>query len=206
MIESYKTGPVDNNVYIILDDESHTCAVVDPGPESEGILDSLLVRGLAIVAIVNTHGHWDHVAGNALFARASGAPIYRNPRDEELARNADRYAARWGFTCEASPPADHALDEGDTFERGPHRFAVLHVPGHSPGSICLLSDGVLIGGDVLLRGSIGRTDVPGASLPQLLSGIRAKLLPLPDDTRVLPGHGPETTIGRERRDNPSLSG
>ena len=206
MIESFKTGPIDNNVYVIVDDGASRCAVVDPGPDSRHILDTLQARGLAIAAIVNTHGHWDHVAGNGLFARASGAPIYRHPLDEEPARRADQLAAGWGFVAEASPPADHALEEGDTFEFGPHRFAVLHVPGHSPGSICLLGDGVLVCGDVLFRGSIGRTDIPGGSLPQLLAGIRAKLMPLPDGTRVLPGHGPETTIGHERRTNPFVGG
>lgn len=206
MIESFKAGPLDNNVYLIVDEATGQCAVVDPGPDSAYILDAVTARGLTIVAIVNTHGHWDHVAGNGLFVRASGAPIYRHPLDEDLALHADQVAALWGFTAEASPPAAHALEEGDTFELGAHRFALLHVPGHSPGSVCLLGDGVLIGGDVLFRGTVGRTDVPGGSLPQLLDGIRAKLMPLPDDTRILPGHGPETTIGRERRANPFLGG
>jgi hydroxyacylglutathione hydrolase len=206
MIESFKTGPIDNNVYVIVDEAQSRCAVVDPGPDSEHILAALQARGLAIAAIVNTHGHWDHVAGNGLFGRAAGAPIYRHPLDEQMARRADQAAALWGFVAEASPPADHALEEGDAFALGPHRFSVLHVPGHSPGSICLLGDGVLICGDVLFRGSIGRTDITGGSLPQLLAGIRAKLLPLADDTRVLPGHGPETTIGHERRTNPFVGG
>ena len=206
MIESFNTGPIANNVYVIVDDGAGRCAVVDPGPDSRHILDTLQARGLAIAAIVNTHGHWDHVAGNGLFVRASGAPIYRHPLDEENAQRADRLAAGWGFVAEASPPADHALEEGDTFELGSHHFAVLHVPGHSPGSICLLGDGVLICGDVLFRGSIGRTDITGGSLPQLHAGIRAKLMPLADDMRVLPGHGPETTIGHERRTNPFVSG
>jgi glyoxylase-like metal-dependent hydrolase (beta-lactamase superfamily II) len=204
LIESFKTGPIDNNVYVIVDETTGRCAVVDPGPDSAHILDTLNERGLTITAIVNTHGHWDHVVGNALFVRASGAPIYRHPLDEEMAQLADQIAGLWGFSGEASPPADHRLEEGDTFAFGPHRFAVVHVPGHSPGSVCLIEDGIVIGGDVLFRGSVGRTDVPGGSLPQLLGGIRAKLLPLPDATRVLPGHGPETTIGRERDSNPFL--
>lgn len=204
MIESYKAGPLDNNVYVIVDEAAGQCAVVDPGPGSAYILQALQDRALTITAIVNTHGHWDHVVGNSLFARASGAPIYRHPLDEELALGADQIAARWGFQGDASPPADRTLDEGATVTLGAHRFALLHVPGHSPGSVCLLEDDVLIGGDVLFRGSIGRTDFPGCSLPQLLGGIRAKLMPLADSVRVLPGHGPETTIGYERRNNPFL--
>lgn len=204
MIESFKTGPIDNNVYVIVDEAHSRCAVVDPGPDSGHILDTVTGRGLTVATIVNTHGHWDHVTGNALFARASGAPIYRHPLDEEMALQADQAAALWGFSAAASPPADYALEEGATFAFGPHLFAVIHVPGHSPGSICLLEDGTVIGGDVLFRGSVGRTDIPGGSLPQLLGGIRAKLMPLSDETRVWPGHGPATTIGRERRSNPFL--
>lgn len=204
MIESFKTGPLDNNVYVIADQATGQCAVVDPGKDSAHILEAIRDLGLTITAIVNTHGHWDHVVGNGLFLRASGAPLYRHPLDEEIALSADQVAARWGFEGEASPPADHALDEGNVFTLGPHRFTVFHVPGHSPGSVCLYTDGVLIAGDVLFRGSVGRTDLTGGSLPQLLHGIRAKLLPLPDETRVLPGHGPETTIGHERHTNPFL--
>ncbi len=211
-IESFKTGPLDNNVYVLIDEDTGRCAVVDPGIDSGHILRALQGCGLTVAAVVNTHGHFDHVAGNALFLRAaevgsgseSGTPLYRHPLDEEMSLRADAIGASLGLPVEASPPATHTLEEGDTFTFGPHRFRVLHVPGHSPGSVVLVGDGLLIGGDVLFRGSIGRTDLTGGSLPQLLSGIRAKILPLPDDTRVLPGHGPETTVGRERRANPFL--
>lgn len=204
MIESFKTGPMDNNVYVIVDEDAGAAAVVDPGIDSGHILAALQARGLTIAAIVNTHGHFDHVVGNAAFQRASGAPIYRHPLDEEMARQADQALARFGLTGEASPSADHTLEEGGVFEFGRRRFELLHVPGHSPGSVVLVGPDTIIAGDVLFRGSIGRTDLPGGSLPQLLAGIRAKLMPLPDDTRVLPGHGPETTIGRERRSNPFI--
>ena len=207
MIESFKTGPLDNNVYVIIDEDNARCAVVDPGIDSGHILDALGARGLMVAEVVNTHGHFDHVVGNKLFmgGDASGdTPLYRHPLDEEMALNADRAAVRFELPGEASPPATHALDEGDTYEFGPHRFDLLHVPGHSPGSVVLVGDGLIIAGDVLFRGSIGRTDLPGGSMPQLLAGIRAKLMPLPDETRVLPGHGPETTIGRERRANPFI--
>jgi len=207
MIESFKTGPLDNNVYVIIDEDNARCAVVDPGIDSGHILDALRARGLTVAEVVNTHGHFDHVVGNTLFMGGNDGgdvPLYRHPLDEEMALNADRAAARFELPGEASPPATHALDEGDTYEFGPHRFDILHVPGHSPGSVVLVGDGLIIAGDVLFRGSIGRTDLPGGSMPQLLAGIRAKLMPLPDETRVLPGHGPETTIGRERRANPFI--
>jgi len=209
VIESFKTGPLDNNVYVLIDEDTGRCAVVDPGIDSGHIRDALRARGLTIAAVVNTHGHFDHVVGNRLFmddgsGDEGAVPLYRHPLDEEMARAADTSAARFELVCAASPPATHTLKEGDTYAFGPHRFAVLHVPGHSPGSVVLAADGLLIGGDVLFRGSVGRTDLPGGSMPQLLDGIRAKLMPLPDDTRVLPGHGPETTIGRERRGNPFI--
>jgi len=211
-IESFKTGLLDNNVYVLIDEDTGRCAVVDPGIDSGHILRALQGRGLTVAAVVNTHGHFDHVAGNALFLRAvgagsgsgSGTALHRHPLDEEMSLRADAIGASLGLPVEASPPATHTLEEGDTFSFGRRRFRVLHVPGHSPGSVVLVGDGLLIGGDVLFRGSIGRTDLTGGSLPQLLSGIRAKILPLPDDTRVLPGHGPETTVGRERRANPFL--
>ncbi len=209
MIESFKTGPLDNNVYVLIDEDAGRCTVVDPGIDSGHILDALRARGLTVAAVVNTHGHFDHVVGNKLFMDRGGdaagdMPLYRHPLDEEMAREADRSAARFGLVCDASPPATHTLEEGDTYELGRRRFDVLHVPGHSPGSVVLVGDGLIIAGDVLFRGSVGRTDLPGGSMPQLLQGIRAKLMPLPDDTRVLPGHGPETTIGRERQANPFI--
>ncbi len=203
-IDSYKTGPLDNNVYVIRDDATKKVAVVDPGVDAAHILRALRDRGLTIAAIVNTHGHFDHVAGVAAFVEESGAPLYRHPLDEEIARRAGTTAATFGLQGDDSPPADHALNDGDTYTFGPHQFRVLHVPGHSPGSVVLVADGVMIGGDVLFRGSIGRTDLPGGSLPLLLQGIRDKVLTLDDDVRVKPGHGPETTIGRERRSNPFL--
>ncbi len=210
MIESFKTGPLDNNVYVLIDEETGRCAVVDPGIDSGHILKALRARGLTVAAVVNTHGHFDHVVGNKLFmgegagGSEGGMPLYRHPLDEAMAREADRSAARFELVCDASPPATHTLEEGDTYEFGRFHFDVLHVPGHSPGSIVLVGDGLIIAGDVLFRGSVGRTDLPGGSMPRLLSGIRGKLIPLPDDTRVLPGHGPETTIGRERRANPFI--
>lgn len=203
-IDSYKTGPLDNNVYIIRDDAARQVAVVDPGIDAGHILRALRERGLTITAIVNTHGHFDHVAGVAAFVKESGAPIYRHPLDEEIARRAGATSLNFGLQGDDSPPTDHTLNDGDTYTFGPHAFRVLHVPGHSPGSVVLVADGVMIGGDVLFRGSIGRTDLPGGSLPLLLQGIRDKVLTLDDDVRVLPGHGPETTIGRERRSNPFL--
>lgn len=223
MIENFKTGPLDNNVYALVDEETGRCAVVDPGIDSGHILAALRARGLTVAEVVNTHGHFDHVVGNKLFmgdgsgdgsggAGGSGGggggdgeiPLYRHPLDEEMALAADRSASRFGLVCDASPLATRTLDEGDTYAFGPHRFEILHVPGHSPGSVVLVGDGLIIAGDVLFRGSVGRTDLPGGSMPQLLQGIRGKLMPLPDDTRVLPGHGPETTIGRERRANPFI--
>lgn len=201
MIETFKTGPLDNNVYLIIDEEARRCLIVDPGIESDHILKSLEERDLTLAGVVNTHGHFDHVAGNRLFMSAGETPLYRHRLDEEMAQRADEAGRHFGLTIDASPPASHELRPGEQLLFGAYSFEILHVPGHSPGSVALACSGLLIGGDVLFRGSIGRTDFLGCSLPQLLNSIHTHIFSLPDGTRVLPGHGRETTVGHERHTN-----
>ena len=204
-IQSFRCGPLDNGVYVVYDDELGMAVAVDPSFESEPVLAFIAERGLRLEAIVNTHGHFDHVAGNAAFhALAPDAPIYLHAADASLAAEATEQAAFFGLSAPPSPPPTHELVEGHDVLLAGTPWHVLHVPGHSPGSVCLYSPGTLIGGDVLFRGSIGRTDLPGGDHALLLAGIRAKVLTLPDDTVVHPGHGPITTIGWERRGNPFL--
>jgi glyoxylase-like metal-dependent hydrolase (beta-lactamase superfamily II) len=204
-IEAFRCGPMDNGVYLLYDSALALAAIVDPSFDSENAWEFLVQSGLRLEAIVNTHGHFDHVVGNALWReRVPQAPLYLHPDDASLLAAAPQHAALFGLRVRPSPPPDGAFAAGETVTFAGQPWRVLHVPGHSPGSICLYRPGMLIGGDVLFRGSIGRTDLPGGDHDVLLSGIRGQLLVLPDDTVVYPGHGPLTTIGEERRHNPFL--
>lgn len=204
-IETFRCGPLDNGVYVLHDAELGLATIVDPSFESDVAWDFLVRAGLRLEAIVNTHGHFDHVVGNAAWReRAPEAPLYLHPDDTPLLASAPRQAALFGLQVPPSPLPDRAFVAGETVTFAGQEWRALHVPGHSPGSVCLYAPGALIGGDVLFRGSIGRTDLPGGDHDLLLHGIRAHLLALPDDTVVYPGHGPRTTIGEERRHNPFL--
>ena len=205
-IEPVVSAPFDQVAYVAWRDGDTEALVVDPGFDAGAILRSLSQRALNVAAILNTHGHVDHVAGNAAIKKAfPAAPLLIGRNEAHLLLDADaNLSARFGMPL-TSPAADRLLDEGETFEVAGVRMEVREIPGHSPGSIvfvCLdAAPLVVFGGDVLFAGSVGRTDL-GGNGPQLLAGIRAKLLNLPDATRILPGHGPETTIGAERRSNP----
>ena len=170
------------------------------------ILAQATQRGWTISHILLTHSHFDHVGGLAELKELTDAPIYAHPDAGPMLARATAAAALWGIHVDAPPPADHPLAEGDVLAIGELRPVVLFTPGHAPGHVCfhLPQDGVVFDGDVLFQGSIGRTDLPGGDYELLMSSIRDKLLPLPDETVVLSGHGPATTIGDERRMNPFL--
>jgi glyoxylase-like metal-dependent hydrolase (beta-lactamase superfamily II) len=205
-IQSFTVGPLETNAYLVLDEESRKALLIDPGLESEGIYDVILEQALEVSAIVNTHGHFDHVCGNAFFQAKTGAPVLIHREDAAMMRQAAEQALAFGFQVPTPPPPDRLLAEGDEVAVGGHRLRVLHTPGHTPGGICLHGEGLVFVGDALFAGSIGRTDLPGGSTEVLLASIRRKLLSLPDETTVYPGHGPTTTIGEERVHNPFLTG
>jgi hydroxyacylglutathione hydrolase len=206
-VQSFTLGPLDNNTYLIVDEAAGKAAVVDPSWESETILDLLREQGLVLEWILNTHGHYDHVVNNACFKRETGAPLAIHPADLPLLQSMRQQAAWMGMAHgEDSPPPDRLLAEGDVIPVGGIELRVLHTPGHSPGGVTFVTEDLAIVGDALFAGSIGRTDLPGANGPTLMEAIRTRLLTLPDATRVLPGHGPATTIGTERRTNPFLVG
>jgi len=204
VVRSFARGPFQNNVYVLEDTHRREAWVVDPSFESESILEDILRRGLALRVIVNTHAHLDHVYHNRLFKERSGAEIWIHAADVPLLEAVEEQGRMFGIRVPASPPADRLLRDGDRLSFAGLEFEVLHTPGHTPGGICLHAPGLLLAGDTLFAGSIGRTDLPGGSYGMLIESIRNRLLPLPDATRVLSGHGPETTIGSERRTNPFI--
>ena len=176
--------------------------IVDPGIGSEPVWDVVRDRGLSVELIVNTHGHLDHVAGNAFFKRETGAPIAIHAADRPFLDDVSRQGSMFGLSVEDSPPADCDLVDGVGLEFDGAMFDVIHTPGHTPGGVCLRRGDQMLVGDTLFAGSVGRTDLPGGDWDALIASIREKLFMLPDDVRCLPGHEGETTIGRERRTNP----
>lgn len=195
------------NCYIVVDEAARECAIVDPGEEAGLILHKVAETGARPTAIWLTHAHLDHVLGVPQVAAETGAPVHLHPADKPLYDAVPDQAAWFGLPRPPRlPPPDKAFGHGQTVTVGGVRFEVRHTPGHSPGSVCLVAPGVVLGGDVLFAGSIGRTDLPGGDLETLVGSIERQLLPLPDETILYTGHGPETTIGAERRSNPFLTG
>jgi glyoxylase-like metal-dependent hydrolase (beta-lactamase superfamily II) len=208
-LQTVVSMPFDENTYVVWLSGRDDAIVFDPGLEPELILDMLREQGLRVAAIVNTHGHADHIGGNAILKEAfPDAPIVIGANDAVMLTDTEaNLSAPFGFPV-TSPPADRTVSEGDAVEVAGMTLDVLDVPGHSPGHVVYVyrsAPALVFGGDVLFRGSIGRTDFPGGSHAQLLRGIREKLFTLPDDTVVYPGHGPVTKVGYEKRTNPFLT-
>ena len=201
--EILPVGMLQCNCSVFGDEASREAMVVDPGDEIESILEVVRRHGLTVKSIVITHAHIDHIGGAQKLKRATGAPVYMNAADEELHRRLDVQAAWLGMAPPEEVAIDVAAKDGDKLAVGPTEVQVLHTPGHTQGSICLWmpSEGKLVAGDTLFRDSIGRTDLPGGDGKQILRSIHDKLLPLPGETLVFPGHGEKTTISREKEFN-----
>ena len=202
IIKALAVGPMMSNCFILGCEQTRKAVVIDPGDDADRILLSLAESKLKVEHIINTHGHFDHVGGNKRLKDATGADILIHSLDAPMLEMTASGAASMGMRIENSPPADRMIEDGDLVSFGDITLSVLHTPGHSPGGISLHTDGVVFVGDTLFAGSIGRTDFPGGDHDLLLSKIRTKLFVLGDDVRVFTGHGPETTIGREKRFNP----
>jgi len=195
------------NCYIVADRASGDAVLVDPGEEAQVFLARLRSEGLQLRAIWLTHAHLDHVAGIPEIKAEVDVPVWLHADDRVLYDHAPEQARMLlGMEFPTLPPPDRTIVPGEAMRVGGCEFAVRHVPGHSRGSVAFLADGVAIVGDVLFAGSVGRVDLPGGDGPTLLASIRDVLLPLADETVVYSGHGPETTIGRERRTSPFLTG
>ncbi|HEX4823396.1 MAG TPA: MBL fold metallo-hydrolase [Candidatus Polarisedimenticolaceae bacterium] len=195
-------GPFAENTYVVVGSSGREAMVVDPGLESEPVLSVLTERGLRCTLLVNTHGHLDHVACNAFFKEATGAPLAIHRDDLPLLEMTKAQGELYGLDVPDSPAPDLFLEEGEPLVFDGLAFDVLHTPGHTPGGVCLRHGGQMIVGDTLFRGSVGRTDLPGGDWDTLVASIRGKLFRLPDETHCYPGHEEETTIGLERRTNP----
>jgi glyoxylase-like metal-dependent hydrolase (beta-lactamase superfamily II) len=199
-------GAFIENCYLVIDEAPRQCAIVDPGEDTGLILHRLEQAAVAPVAIWLTHAHLDHVLGVSQVRAATGAPVFLHPADRALYDRVPDQAAAFGLRADPLAPPDRSFAHGEGLRVGGLSFTVHHTPGHSPGSVSLVGEGVVFGGDVLFQGSIGRTDLPGGHLETLLASIERELLVLPDSTIVYSGHGPATTIGAERRTNPFLTG
>jgi glyoxylase-like metal-dependent hydrolase (beta-lactamase superfamily II) len=199
-------GPLQCNCSILGDEQTHEAMVIDPGDQVEDVLSILESENLNLKQIVITHAHIDHVGGAMKLKAATGAPILMNQNDLALLKMLDLQAAWVGMRAPGNVQIDEPVSEGKILRIGAIEGSVLDTPGHTEGSICLhfRQQQTLIAGDTLFAGSIGRTDLPSGSYEKILHSLHNQLLALPDETQVVPGHGPMTTIGRERESNPFL--
>ena len=204
--EILAVGPLQCNCSILGDETSREAIVVDPGGDISRIVAILEKHGLTVKQIIITHAHIDHIAGAARLKQLTGAPILYNQNDLPLVKMMDIQAAWLGVPTPEVPAPDDTLNDGKIIAVTGLAGSILHTPGHTEGSVCLYlpRESLLLAGDTLFAGSIGRTDLPGGDQRKILASIRESLLPLPLDTTVIPGHGPRTTIGAERESNPFL--
>ncbi|MCK6458288.1 MAG: MBL fold metallo-hydrolase [Planctomycetes bacterium] len=206
LVETLVTGPFQENSYLVAKGEGQPCVLIDPGDEADRIAGRIEELGLKPEIILNTHGHLDHIGAVPDLRERYGIPFAIHPEDRFLLENVDAQAAMFGLSGYEDPVVDRELRPGETVEAAGLRFEVFHAPGHSPGHVAFLVEGVVFGGDCLFEGSIGRSDLPGSDPAALRRTLREVFLAWPDATRVYPGHGPATTIGKERRSNPFLTG
>lgn len=204
--EILPVGPLQCNCSIIGDEASREAMVFDPGDDIAEILAMVQKHGLTVKQIVITHAHIDHVGGAMKLKKQTGAPILLNQNDTALLKMLDVQAKWLGMQTSEKVQIDQSVADGDSLKLGSLAGTVIHTPGHTEGSVCVYfpTDQKLIAGDTLFAGSIGRTDLPGGSYDKIISSLHDRVLALPDDTLVIPGHGPVTTIGEERESNPFL--
>ncbi len=200
VVKKLVVGPLEENCYIIGDSKTKQAIVVDPGDEPDRIIDLIKENGFDVKSIICTHAHFDHIGAIGDIKKATGAKILLNNEDIELYEKVRDQAAIWGYELDDMPEPDGFLNEGDKVRVGNLTFIVLHTPGHSPGGICLYGEGITVTGDTLFQGSVGRTDFQGGDMTKLKESFR-RLLDLPESTIVYSGHGPDTKIGIEKKEN-----
>jgi len=200
VVERFVVGPMGVNCYLLADPTTFEACIIDPGAEGRQVKNFIDKNGYNAKFIINTHGHGDHIAANAFFA----LPIYIHKLDKDFLADPDRNLSRMFLFTVKSPAASKILEDGDVITLGNLKLEVIHTPGHTPGSISLKTDGVVFTGDTLFCGGVGRTDFEYGDEAALFRSIHKRLLVLPDDTGIYPGHGDISTIGEERRSNPFL--
>lgn len=199
-----EVGSLGTNCYIAYCENTKKAVIIDPGGDAARILALVNREGLTVEAIINTHGHADHVLANVKVQEGTGAPIWIHSADANMLGSGSRNLSAYMGASTSCGAADRLLTDGEVLTIGDFTLKVLHTPGHTPGGISLLGDKVVFVGDALFAESIGRTDFPGGSYSQLIQSIKTKLMVLDDDVKAFPGHGPATTIGWERRQNPFI--
>ena len=205
LIKKLTVGPLESNCYLVADEETREGIIVDPGEEGERILRAVTQEGIVPRYLVNTHGHIDHIGANGyLKGKIEGIKLGIHEADARMLINANENLSNFAGGGIASPPADFFLKEGDEITLGKMHLQVIHTPGHTPGGICLLGKRKILTGDTLFANSVGRTDLPGGSMELLMKSLREKLMVLPEETVVYPGHGELSTIGRGRASNPFI--
>ncbi len=200
IVRNLSVGPLESNCFVIGDEKSMKAIVVDPGDEPDRIMDVIKSEGLFVDYIYCTHAHFDHVGAVPEIKKETGARVAVHRDEIEIYRGAADMAAFWGYKIEPLPEPDLLVEDDDEIKVGDLTFRVLHTPGHSPGGICLFGEGIVITGDTLFAGSVGRTDFHGGDMNKLRRSFE-RLMSLPPETRVLAGHGPDSTIGTERAEN-----
>ena len=210
ILKNFVVGQLETNCYILGDEKSKDALCIDPAGKVDEIMAAANKAKLSIKYIINTHGHFDHVGGNGPLKKITGAKLAIHSEDVMLLESVALQGAKFEMDAVPSPSPDILLKDGDTIKVGNLMVSVIHTPGHSQGGICLFlkltdnNEEILFTGDTLFAGSIGRTDLPGGSYKDIIASIKNKILPLGDNVKLLPGHGPETTIGREKKFNQFL--
>ena len=206
IVRSLVVGSIMENTYIVGSEETKECAIIDPGAEADRSVAEVERLGLTVKVILNTHGHGDHIGAVAAIKEATGATYAIHEGDAELLKRDIQWVVQMMPDAKAAPEPDWYVKSDDVIEVGDVKLRVIETPGHTPGGVCYYGDGVVFTGDTLFQGSVGCSDMPGGDGRLLLHGILMRLMVLPEDTKVYPGHGPDSTIAREKLTNPFLMG
>lgn len=205
IVRTFTVGPFQENTYLLVDEQASAAVLVDPGDEGDRLVAAVRESGSTLEAIWLTHAHIDHVGAIARVVREWAVPVFLHPADRPLYDRVEMQAAVYGLPFEAPPPPDRELDDGATLTVGTLEFSVMHTPGHAPGLVVIHGHGIAFVGDLVFAGSIGRTDLPLSDSHGMARSLE-RLTSLPGDTVLYPGHGPSTTLARERTENPFLNG